>query len=627
MAGRIRQSDIEEVRARTNIADVIGEQVTLKPAGVGSLKGLCPFHDERSPSFNVRPAVGRYHCFGCGESGDVYSFLQKLDHVTFVEAVERLAARIGFQLTYEDGGPAQDAGNRVRLLDANKAAAEFFAEQLATSAAEPGQRFLAERGFDQQAAAQFGLGWAPKSWDALTKHLRGRGYTDAELQAAGLVSKGDRGVYDRFRGRLVWPIRDLTNATLGFGARRLLDDDQGPKYLNTPETLVYHKSQVLYGLDLAKRDIGRTHRVVVVEGYTDVMALHLAGEPTAVATCGTAFGVDHIKVLRRVLGDDSASQGEVIFTFDPDAAGQKAAVRAFAEERRFSARTSVAVGGDGLDPCDLRQQRGDAAVRQMLEARKPMFEFILKRILGDHDLDTVEGRAAALRAAAPVVADIRDPGLRPGYTRELARWLGLDVPDVERVVGAAGRSRTAPNDRPPGRGDAPATAPVATRPAERPITLRSLPNDPATRLEREALLMIVQVPHLVGGELIVRAATAGFANKSLAVVRDAIASQLGALGGAGWLERLVAEVPPPVAPLVQELAFLPLPARTEDEEVLRRIAQSTVAALVDRHLLRQKAELVRQLQRSEGSADPERLREIRQRLVGVEADRRLLRGA
>ncbi len=283
---------------------MVGEYVTLKSAGVGSLKGLCPFHDERTPSFHVRPQVGFYHCFGCGEGGDVYTFLQRMDHVTFAEAVERMAQRIGYQLHYEDGQAATDQGNRSRLLGANEAAAEFFVEQLGSEEAEIGRTFLGERGFDQGAAQRFGVGFAPQSWDALSSHLTAKGYTEAELVTAGLLSQGDRGAYDRFRGRLVWPIRDLTGATVGFGARRLREDDKGPKYLNTPETPVYHKSSVLYGLDLAKRDVSRGRQVVVVEGYTDVMACHLAGVTTAVATCGTSFGVDHIKVLRRVLGDD-----------------------------------------------------------------------------------------------------------------------------------------------------------------------------------------------------------------------------------------------------------------------------------------------------------------------------------
>jgi DNA primase len=613
---------VDEVRSRTDIAAVIGEQVALKTAGVGSLKGLCPFHDERSPSFTVRPAVGRFHCFGCGVDGDVISFLMDLDHLSFTDAVESLAARVNFTLTYEDGQPQQDSANRVRLLEANRLAAEFFVSQLPTPAAAPGQQFLTERGFDGAAAAHFGVGWAPKSWDALTKHLKAKGFQEAELSAAGLVSSGDRGVYDRFRGRLVWPIRDLTGAVVGFGARRLLEDDQGPKYLNTPETAIYHKSQVLYGLDLAKRDISRDHRVVVVEGYTDVMACHLAGVTTAVATCGTAFGADHIKVIRRILGDEASANGEVVFTFDPDAAGQKAAVRAFAEEQRFSARTFVAVGVDGLDPCDLRTQRGDAAVRAMLDAKHPMFEYMIRRVLDMHDLDSVEGQVAALEAAVPIVATIRDDNVRPAYVRLLARWLATDLATVERAV-RRGRTRPAkqePERRPPRDGAAPAQPP---RPA---ASLRSLPDDPATRLEREALMMIVQVPHLVGGDLIRRSTEVGFHNATLAVVRDAIASQLGQLGGAGWLERLAAEVPVPIAPIVQELAFLPLPVRASQEEQLARTAKATVASLVDRHLLRQKADLVRQLQRTEGAADADRLRELRTRLVTVEADRRTLRG-
>lgn len=617
---------MDEVRSRTDIVAVIGEQVALKTAGVGSLKGLCPFHDERSPSFTVRSAVGRYHCFGCGVDGDVISFLMELDHLSFADAVESLASRLNYTLTYEDGQPQQDSANRVRLLEANRLAAEYFVGELATPAAGPGQQFLTERGFDAQAAARFGIGWAPKSWDALTKHLRGKGFQDAELSAAGLVSSGDRGIYDRFRGRLVWPIRDLTGAVVGFGARRLLEDDQGPKYLNTPETPVYHKSQVLYGLDLAKRDISREHRVVVVEGYTDVMACHLAGVTTAVATCGTAFGADHIKVLRRVLGDEASANGEVIFTFDPDAAGQKAAVRAFAEEQRFSARTFVAVGIDGLDPSDLRTQRGDEAVRAMLEAKHPMFEYMIRRVLDMHDLDSVEGQVAALRAAVPIVATIRDDNVRPAYVRLLARWLAMDLAAVDREVQRGrrgGGARTGSDRRESTRRDTEA----APRPPRPPASLRSLPDDPATRLEREALMMIVQVPHLVGGDLIRRSTEVGFHNATLAVVRDAIGSQLGELGGAGWLERLAGEVPEPIAPIVQELAFLPLPVRVSEEEQLARTAKATVASLVDRHLLRQKADLVRQLQRTEGAADAERGRELRKQLVVVEADRRTLRGA
>ena len=622
MAGRIRQSDVDEVKARTNIADIVGEHVSLKSAGVGSMKGLCPFHDERSPSFHVRPGLGYYHCFGCGESGDVYSFLQRMDHVSFTEAVERLAGRIGFELHYEDGGQASDHGNRARLLAANQAAAEFFVERLSAPDAEVGRRFLGERGFDAEAARRFGVGFAPKSWDALTDHLKGRGFTTEELSASGLVSQGDRGVYDRFRGRLVWPIRDVTGQTVGFGARRLLDDDKGPKYLNTPETAIYHKSQVLYGLDLAKRDISKTHRVVVVEGYTDVMACHLAGITTAIATCGTSFGVDHIKVLRRVLGDASGV-GEVVFTFDGDAAGQQAAIRAFGEEQRFAAQTFVAVAPDGLDPCDLRLARGDAAVRTLIESRTPMFEFVIKHTLARYDLETVEGRVAALRAAAPVVADIRDPALRPGYTRELARMLGVELGEVTRAVrSAASRPKSGESGGSQPAASVAAGANGAADAPERPFSITQLPNDPATRLERDALQAVVQHPDTVGTDLLRHAIDCRFGNASLAVVRDGIASVLASPDPQVRVDRVIAEVPAPFASLVQQLAVAPMPHRSEAE--LAVYVQGVVSALVDRELLRQKSELLGRLQRTDRT-DVAAYAALQRALVEIETERRALR--
>jgi DNA primase len=629
MAGRIRQGDVDEVKARTNIADIVGEHVSLKSAGVGSLKGLCPFHDERSPSFHVRPQLGYYHCFGCGESGDVYSFLQRMDHVSFAEAVERLAGRIGFELHYEDGGQASDHGNRARLLAANQAAAEFFVERLGSPDAEVGRRFLGERGFDAEAARRFGVGFAPKSWDALTNHLKGRGFTTEELAASGLVSQGDRGVYDRFRGRLVWPIRDVTGQTVGFGARRLLDDDQGPKYLNTPETAIYHKAQVLYGLDLAKRDIAKTHRVVVVEGYTDVMACHLAGVTTAIATSGTSFGVEHIKVLRRVLGDDSGV-GEVVFTFDGDAAGQQAAMRAFAEEQRFAAQTFVAVAPDGLDPCDLRLARGDAAVRSLVDARTPMFEFVLRHTLTRYDLETVEGRVAALRAAAPVVAEIRDPALRPGYTRELARMLGMELGEVTRAVrsatgrpkaaGERGASSASGSTGSPGQG---AGESQVTDAATRPFSITDLPNDPSTRLERDALQAMLQYPDTLGTDLLRHAVDSRFGNASLAVVRDGIASVLASPEPAVRVDRVVDEVPAPFAGVVRQLAVAPVPQRSEGE--LTAYVTGIVSALIDRELLRQKSELLGRLQRTDRS-DTESYATLQRALVELETERRALRG-
>ena len=613
MAGLIRQSDIDEVRSRTNIADIVADYVTLKSAGVGSMKGLCPFHEERSPSFHVRPQVGFYHCFGCGEGGNVFTFLQRMDHVSFKEAVERLAAKIGYELHYEDGAAATDHGNRSRILAANQAAADFFVAQLATTDAEPGRRFLGERGFDQSAAERFGIGFAPRG-GVLAKHLKSHGFSEEELVTAGLLGRGDRGdVYDRFRGRLVWPIRDVTGQTLGFGARKLLDDDNGPKYLNTPETPVYHKSQVLYGLDLAKRDIARGRQVVVVEGYTDVMACHLAGVTTAVATCGTAFGLDHIKIVRRLIGDvdnaDTTGTGEIVFTFDPDDAGQKAASRAFAEEQRFAAQTFVAVAPDGLDPCDLRLAKGDDAVRLLVSSRKPMFEFMIRRVIASHDLETVEGRVAALRAAAPVVAGIRDQALSVGYVRNLAGWLGMDPSEVQRAV-------------------APARTSVRTeQPQSEPLSgpsLTQLPTDPATRLERDALMAILQYPKEIGAELMQRATGAAFFDHTLSVVRDAIAGSLEQLETPQWLEGVAAEVPPSFSTLVNQLGVAPIPERADR---IGAYARSVVVDLIDRDLLRRKRDLLGSMQRMDATADPERYGQVQRDLVSIETERRALRDA
>ncbi|GAB2553008.1 DNA primase [Leucobacter ruminantium] len=615
MAGRIRASDVEEVKRRTNLADLVGDYVTLKNAGIDSMKGLCPFHDERSPSFHVRPALGYYHCFGCGESGDAFTFLQRMDHLTFAESVERLAARIHYPLTYEEGGfQREDGPNRARLLAANQAAAAFFVEQLAGDEGAAGRQFLTGRGFDAAACERFGVGYAPRGWDGLVKHLRGEGFTPQELAQAGLVSEGQRGVYDRFRGRVVWPIRDTSGQTLGFGARKLYEDDNGPKYLNTPESPVYHKSQVLYGLDLAKRAISRGRRAVVVEGYTDVMACHLAGVETAIATCGTAFGKDHISVLRRIMSDDAAA--EVIFTFDPDEAGQKAALRAFSEEKRFTAQTYVAVAPDGLDPCDLRLHRGDEAVRELFTRKTPLFEFALRQAVSRFDLNSVEGRLNALRAAAPIIAEIKDPSLRPGYTRELARMLGSDLAEVQRAVRAFATrqpSRDAVRDPSPEQ---------AQQPAPARIGLSSLPANPTTWLERDAIMAMLQQGDAVGIELLQQAVTAQVSTPALRVVRDALAAALPSLGAPTWLDDVLAASPETHRGLVRELAIAPMPQRRP--ELLAAYARDVIVSLLDRDLLGLKQELLARMQRI-GDPSDEGSRRIQQQVAALEAARRGLR--
>lgn len=501
MAGRINDDDVKAVRDAVPIDAVVSEYLQLRNAGGGNLKGLCPFHDEKSPSFQVSPSKGLFHCFGCQEGGDTIAFVMKLDHLTFSETVERLAAKAGITLRYEEGGynPSHQRGERIRLVEAHKAAAQFYVEQLESPEAEIGRKFLAGRGFDQAAAAHFGVGYSPAGWDHLTRYLRGQGFSDKELITSGLSQDGRRGPIDRFRGRLMWPISDTSGEIVGFGARKLRDDDNGPKYLNTPETSIYKKSQVLYGIDLAKKDIAKASRAVVVEGYTDVMACHLAGVTTAIATCGTAFGNDHIKLLRRLLMDNGSAR--VIFTFDGDSAGQKAALRAFEDDQKFAAETYIAIAPDNMDPCDLRLAKGDEAVRELVEPRTPLFEFALRQIVGRYDLETPAGRAAALDEAAPVVAKIKTSSVQREVAVQLAGFVGiLDQEFVVRRVAQIARWARDRGDRGPAPGPSRGAPQHSGQTSAAPaglsgpaLNLRS----PAHRTERELLKLALQKPALV----------------------------------------------------------------------------------------------------------------------------------
>jgi DNA primase len=578
LAGRIRDEDIALVRERTSIVDVISEHVTLKPAGGGNLKGLCPFHDEKSPSFNVTPARGYYYCFGCGAGGDSIKFVMEIDHLTFAEAIERLAGKAGVQLRYEEAGPApvRQTGVRQRLVAAHVEAARFYAGQLGSPAARPAREFLAQRGFDRATAEHYGCGFAPEGWDALTKHLRQHGFTGQELVTAGLSREARSGsLIDRFRGRLLWPIKELSGDIIGFGARKLFDRDDGPKYLNTPETPLYKKSHVLYGVDLAKREIAKQGRAVIVEGYTDVMACHLAGVPTAVATCGTAFGGDHIGVLRRLLMDTDAYAGEIIFTFDGDAAGQKAALRAFEDDQRFVAQTFIAVSPDNMDPCELRLEKGDVAVRDLIARREPMLAFALRSVLSRFDLDTAEGRVAALRATAPLVAKIKDRALRPEYTRKLAGDLGMEIETVQRFVGAATHGRPVPEAR------------VAVPGAD----------SPQRTVEREALKLALQSPALAG-PMFDSVDALAYADPVHAVVRAAIAEAGGAASataGVNWLDRVRDGcVDLAAKALVAELAVEPLRLAAEPDP---RYVTVTLARLQLPSINRRIADLKSKLQR------------------------------
>jgi DNA primase len=595
MAGRIKDEDVNYVRDHNPIDEVVGDYVQLKNAGGGQKKGLCPFHDEKSPSFHVTPSKGFYHCFGCQVGGDVISFIMKLEHLTFMETVERLADRIGYTLRYESSGSSSGPViNRSRLVAANNAAAIFYQEQIQLPAAQHGRDFLTKRGFDRDAAKSFNVGYAPDEWDGLYKHLKGQGFSDEELSLAGLIKEGSKGYVDRYRNRLIWPVKDISGDVVGFGARKLASDevDQGPKYLNSPETPIYKKNQILYGLDIAKKEIAKSRQVVIVEGYTDVMAAHLAGVTTAVATCGTAFGDEHIRIIRRLLMDADAFKGEVIFTFDGDAAGQKAALRAFDDDQKFVAQTFVAVEPNGMDPCELRQAHGDDAVRNLIARRVPLFEFAIKSVIAGYDIKTAEGRVNALNQVAPLISKIRDASLRPEYVRLLAGWLGMEV---EIVAGAIKKSSKG--------------ASAESRPS---VNL----TDPVLVLEREVLKLKLQLPEFATGWVDLEESAFSF---PLYIQLRKLIDSTPQLDIQSLMETAESNE---LKTLITELTVEPI--RT-DGEVSDRYINSILARLREVALSRVIAEIKSTLQRLNPVENEVQYQEIFSKLVEMEAARRVQR--
>jgi len=618
--GRIRDEDIELVRSRSPIGEVVGEYLQLRSAGGGSLKGLCPFHEEKTPSFNVTPARGLWYCFSCAEGGDVIAFIRKIDTLGFTEAVERLAARAGIELRYEQGGhvPGQEQSRRRRLIEAHRAAADFYGQQILTPAARPAKEFLSSRGFEMADAQRFGIGYAPDDWELTTRHLRGLGFTEEELLTGGLAGRGRHGLTDKFRGRLIWPIRDLSGDVIAFGARKLAAEDNGPKYLNTPETPIFKKSSVLYGADLAKRDIAHRRQAVIVEGYTDVMACHLAGVTTAVATSGTSFGEGHIAILRRLLMDDSQLKGEVVFTFDGDEAGRRAALRAFGMEERFVTQTFVAVQPDGLDPCDLRLKEGDAAVRDLVARRVPLYEFAVRAALSDFDLESAEGRIGALDAAARIVAKIKDHALRKIYAIKVDRWLGLMDEDLvlKRVAehipgrhrgGDRGRTRPAGRDSgqvPGGPGRPGDDGHSGDKGMSGPGGQSALPgydpSDPVVNLERQALKLAIQRPALLGP------AFDGMGPDTFTAPQHRAVRQLivgcGGVATAGpvreWIDRLLGAAPNDTARMfLTRLAVESVEAPGADAEPDARFADDVLTKIEELAVSRQIVAVKARLQR------------------------------
>jgi DNA primase len=642
VAGRIKADDIALVKERSSIEDVVREHITLRPAGPGSMKGLCPFHDEKTPSFNIRPVVGAWHCFGCGEGGDVISFVQKVEHLTFTEAVERLAQKLGMELHYEEGGSPRDRGEslgrRSRLIEAHRVAAEFYLERLldtTSSEARVGRDFLRERGFDSEAARRFGVGFAPRGGEELSRHLRAKGFTEEELTLGGLSGRGSRGVYDRFRGRLVWPIRDITGDTVGFGARRLFDDDRiAAKYLNTSETPIYKKSTVLYGLDVAKKAIAGERKAVVVEGYTDVMACHLAGIEGAVATCGTAFGVDHIKVLRRIMRDErDLAPAKVVFTFDGDAAGQKAAMRAFGEDQRWASQSFVAVAEGGADPCDLRIAKGDDAVRHLIDDAVPMFEFAVRTTIGRFDMSTAEGRVQAMRAAAPIVQSIRDSSMRPEYIRTVAGWIGVEVEQVQAEVARAGRmaARDAKSEAAVQRPDADVVPEPSAAEARAALPAPDL-RDPVVFAERQLLQTLLQYPTLFEPADVDGIAPEAFTAPAHRAVFDGVRGAGGpqpALSAQAWADRVAEAAPLSVRGLVAELAVAELPTRFDKAtgRPERRYVDALLVRVHEVSLTRRIADAMSAMRRmaADPHADPAQARALSTELQDLQRELARLR--
>lgn len=631
MAGRIRDEDIALVRERSPIADVIGEHVQLRNAGGGNLKGLCPFHDEKSPSFNVTPARGLFHCFGCQAGGDVIKFVQDVEHLDFTDAVERLAARAGVQLRYVDGGPSSGQlhrGERQRLLDAHREAAAFYGLQLSGSEeAETAREFLRGRGFDLTVAARYGCGYAPSSWDALTRHLLSKGFAGPELVRGGLSREGGRGgLIDRFHRRLLWPIRDVSGDVVGFGARRLFDDDRvEAKYLNTPETPIYKKSQLLYGVDLAKRDIARQHRAVIVEGYTDVMACHLAGVTTAVATCGTAFGSEHVSVIRRLLMDSDTFTGQVVFTFDGDAAGMKAAERAFGDDQKFMAQTFVAIESTGMDPCDLRMKSGDKAVLDLIERRIPLVEFVLRSTVGRFDLETAEGRVAAMDAGIPLVARIKDRALRDEYARRLAGLIGFGLEDqvLARMRGLVRSDERRGESG--GRGEAGARAPEpGPQPASQPAPAVEV-DETVAKVERETLKVALQLPAVAGPEFDALVPDAFLVDRYRQVFLAVAAAGGCAAGVTGpeWAEKITAHVDDErIRRGVHALSVEPLRSGPEGTE---RYARAILARMHEIVAAREIAAAKSRLQRINPIEQPDEHARLFGELIALESYHRNLR--
>lgn len=617
MPGMILKEDIEKVRATADLYDIVSATVTLKPSGTGTYVGLCPFHDEKTPSFSVRPALGVWHCFGCGLGGDVFGYVEHQENVDFRDAVELLADKYHIELRYDQSNAKKEytGSKRARLLEANEAAQEFFVSQLMTKDALAARKLLDGRNFSQADCQRFGCGYAPQGWDNLVRYLAGKGFTQQEMLDAGLARQGQHGVYDYFRGRVTWPIRDSTGRTLGFGARKLYEDDSiSAKYINTPDTQLYRKNQVLYGIDMAKSAIVKKRQAVIVEGYTDVMAMHLAGIDTAIATCGTAFGAEHAKIVRRLIADDSlgavqlvgplkvegqALSSRIVFTFDGDAAGQKAAIHAFGLDSAFSTQAFVAVADDNLDPCDLRIKRGNEAVRALIDHAEPLYDFVIKTAIGRFDTTYTTGQMGAVKAVAPLIAQIRDRSLLDLYSRKAVRQIGVDLDIMQREVRDARRKLQvrdedayAPKRRFAGNAGAAVEPrmeqganPYANPSARKALEHRDAAEQSYYRIddavficEQQFMATLIQVPLAVDPTLFASLTLSSFMTPVFRTLFQAVVAA-GGLPSADtpqglWMHNLTKAGGPMLESVINELAVMPLPLPPSDTDAERASQQS-----------------------------------------------------
>ena len=445
MAGRIRDQDIEEVRRKAGLVEIASEYMQVRKAGSARFKALCPFHQEKTPSFSLEAGRGLYYCFGCNKGGDVISLVMELESLTFVEAVERLAAKVGVQLTYERVSPAerQAAGRKQRLIAAHRDAVAFYHDQLMSSAdAKAARDYLKARGFSKETVESFSLGWAPGKWDELVKHLSKKRFSESELIEGGLALKSERGgLIDRFRGRVMFPTFDVAGEPVAFGGRVL--DDSTPKYLNTADTPIFHKGRALYALNWAKKSVATAGRIIVVEGYTDVIALHQAAITEVVASNGTALTADHFSLIGRFAP-------RAVLAFDSDRAGNAAAERAFDAALASGLDARVLIMPEGSDPADLVARLGGEAFRELTKTAVPIVEYRLRREIERFDLSDSEGRTRAVRAGIPILVRIRDEVMRRDYTSRLSEWTKQDASVVFLEVGRATgdpTARAAPNIR------------------------------------------------------------------------------------------------------------------------------------------------------------------------------------